>query len=275
MRDHGWSSGFLDLDKSSTYRAAVDETLLIVDYPEEQVKLVKDLLAAVSKSEYPNKLRILLLTRQHLSYWRKFFNEARCEDIVDYNVMTLNTIKPVDLYTIYNTTVEIASGVFNTIPPPLSEEQFILWVQSSPENKLPLFVMAAAVHAALNPEDLAVRYSGREAITALVHRELQRVEPLSVSLGFPRYTLTRVLSLSILAGGLDQDGLKACWSLRGIRVPDVSNPSKVMEASGMLRDGKLDPLKPDVVAAIVSADCLQHEDCDGPEWIWFAGECTS
>jgi hypothetical protein len=61
------------------------------------------------------------------------------------------------------------------------------------------------VHAAYFPDDIAVRYSGRHVITALVEREIQRLTPLSVSLGFLPHTLLRLLVVAILAGGLNEE----------------------------------------------------------------------
>jgi hypothetical protein len=152
---------------------------------------------------------------------------------------------------------------------PLSLYDFVEWTQSSVENRLPLFVMAAAVHAAYYPDDIAVRYSGRHVITALVEREIQRLTPLSVSLGFPPHTLLRLLVVAILAGGLNEELLDQCWTLPGIIQPHIADPQGILDRSGLLQGGQLPALKPDMVAAIMVAECLQS-DIAAVEWTQFA-----
>jgi len=83
MRSAGWSAGFVDLTRRSTFRVNHTGGLLVVDYPEESRPEIAHLLESLARSEYPTKLRLLLLTRRPLKYWLDVFATVRCEDIVD------------------------------------------------------------------------------------------------------------------------------------------------------------------------------------------------
>jgi hypothetical protein len=73
QRKSGWSAGFVDLTKNCTYSASSTGALLIIDYPEEHPNSVQQLLSSLANAEYPNKLRILLLTRRDLRSGKRSF----------------------------------------------------------------------------------------------------------------------------------------------------------------------------------------------------------
>ena len=269
-RRRGWSAGFVSLENECLYAASITGTLLIIDYPEERQRLVQDFLASLAVSEYPSRLRVLLLTRRDLPFWEHAFHLARCENIIDFEPLALHELDLQSLYTVYNSTLDAASEKFNTFPLPLSERDFIEWARSSPENRLPLFVMAAAVHAAYNPEDVAVRYSGKQVISALVKRELQRLQPFSASLGLLPDTLSQLLAIATLAGGLSGDLLDKCCRLPGLSQIAPSTAKDAFNSSDLMYDGRIEAFKPDIVAAIMVAECLHEQDASALDWIWFA-----
>lgn len=65
MRDAGWEAGQLaSMDASLSYCFGEQGILLIIDYPEEQTKQIRNLLKAIKKANEPDKnLRILFMSR--------------------------------------------------------------------------------------------------------------------------------------------------------------------------------------------------------------------
>jgi tetratricopeptide (TPR) repeat protein len=270
MRNTGWSAGFVDLTNRSTFRINEAGGLLVIDYPEESRPEVAGLLETLAKSEYPTKLRLLLLTRQPFRYWSELFATIRCEDIIDNNPIILGSIGSRDLFTVYQTTLERAAERFGTTPLPLSEQAFEAWVSVSPENSLPLFVMAAAVHAALYPNDPFVHYGGRDVVGSLVNREMSRLGPISESIGLERETVVRVLSFATLAGGLSAADVGQLTAIKGLGFEGIEDPTQLLATAGILSEGTVDAPKPDLLAAVMTAACLKDCPEDAAEWVWVA-----
>jgi hypothetical protein len=270
MRGAGWSAGFVDLRRPSTFRVNHTGGLLVIDYPEESRPEVTSLLETLARSEYPTKLRVLLLTRRPLRYWSNVFETSRCEDIIDHNPIILGSIGSHDLLTVYQSTVDRAAEIFDTVPLPLSEQAFETWVSLSPENSLPLFVMAAAVHAAIYPDDPIVQYTGRNVVTALVRREMQRLGPISETVGLGRQVVAHVLSFATLAGGLSASDVQKLTSVKGLGFEGIDDPAQPLAISGILSNGRVYAPKPDLLAAAITAACLKDCPENAAEWVWLA-----
>ncbi|HEV2099981.1 MAG TPA: tetratricopeptide repeat protein, partial [Stellaceae bacterium] len=269
LREKSWSAGFVNLAQPVNYRVSSEGGLFLIDYPEEAQRQVQRFLGWLARSEYPTKIRVLLLTRQPLMFWQESFRAAKCEDIVDYNEVKLHDITGTELYAIYNSTVEKASDRLGTIALPLSQEAFTAWVGAAPENRLPLFVVAAAAHAVLRPDDPIIQYSGREVVSALVDRELRRLEPISEAAGFARETLARLLALATIAGRLDRAALARCKTLDELGLAEIEDPAAGLRTSGVLSDEAVESLKPDIVGAAHTAQTLGAVGEPAAEWVWF------
>jgi tetratricopeptide (TPR) repeat protein len=270
MRAAGWSAGFVDLTRISTFRVNEIGGLLVIDYPEESRSEIASLLETLARSEYPSKLRLILLTRRRMAYWSDYFARIRCEDIIDKNPIVLGRIKSSDLFTVYQSTLDRAAERFETVPLPLSEQAFGQWVSLSPENSFPLFVMAAALHAAIYPNDPIVHYAGRDVVSALVRREMQRLGPISEAIGLGPQVVARVLSFATLAGGLAASEVQQLPNIQGLGFEEIDDPAQPLAAAGLLSDGTIDVPKPDLLAAAMTAACLKDCSKDAPGWVWLA-----
>jgi hypothetical protein len=272
MRRQGWSAGFVNLEKNVTFRLSRTGAVLLIDYPEEHLEFVRAFLASLARSEYPTKVRVLLITRRSFVQCADLFKQSRCEDIVHGTPLLLQPIDRNDLYRLYTSAVDRAAERLQTIPLPLSEEAFAQWVTASSENNLPLFVTAAAAHAALYPSDIVIRYTGKQVVAALIDRELRRLGPTSLSLGLPPQGVGRVLAIATLAGGIEAAALPNMRALPALGFGDA-DLEKAVDQAGLLADGIIHPLKPDIIGAALTAQVLSSDD-QAPEWVWFALTCN-
>ena len=268
LRAKGWSAGFADLTKNRTYRAAGSGAVIVVDYPEETLREVVEFLSALAKAEYSARLRVLLVTRCGLDYWRPLFDSARCNDIVDFASVRMRTLNQEDLYTIFTSTIEQAAGSLKTTPLPLSAEAFGAWTKLSPENTLPLFTMAAAVHAAIDPNDNVVKYSGREVVTALARRETQRLRGISEGLGVSPAALQQLSALATLAGGLERVDIDRLSKLPGTEWRE-NEVAALLRDSGMAVGGAVPAPKPDVLAAALASQYFSVTSEHAASLCWF------
>ena len=112
---------------------------------------------------------------------------------------------------------------------------------------MPLYATAAAIHAALSPSE-AFSLGGGELLRKLAGREMDRVRPVSESLGLGRNGLEHLLALGVLADGLSESAVKelaqagACESSR----PDFVS---ALARSPWWKSGRLTRLEPDAPAA--------------------------
>ncbi len=112
---------------------------------------------------------------------------------------------------------------------------------------LPLYASAAAIHAALAPAE-AFGLSGGDLLKKLAGREMDRVRPVSESMGLGRNGLERLLALGVLADGLSE---AAVGELARAGACEASRPDFVsaLARSPWWRRGRLARLEPDAPAA--------------------------
>jgi hypothetical protein len=175
LRSNGWAAGLAKPQSSDAYLTHVAGTLLIIDYPEEHRSDVKTFLDDLARTESAHPIRILFLSRSPLEDWLPLVEEARAVDLLDTEPVHLRALSGTPAYKVFTSTLESASEAVGSTPLPLSEEALLAWLEQAPENAKALFIVAAAVHGALNPTDEVVHYSGRDVVVSLVRRELQRL----------------------------------------------------------------------------------------------------
>ena len=121
------------------------------------------------------------------------------------------------------------------------------WLETSPLHRLPLYAMAAAIHAVLSPME-AFGLGGGELLKNLALREIERVGRTSESLGLGRKGLEHLLALGVLADGLSE---RAATQLAEAGACERSNADFVeaLSRSPWWKNGRLMRLQPDAPAA--------------------------
>lgn len=230
-----WSAGFVDLDKQISYEVKNNNVLFLIDSPELSKNNFKILLKDVSMLdqfdiEEPWKIRILVLTRSDQSKWRDFLLEAGVVNIVDFRQIQLEGIDTDASHEIYNSALEKASELLNKVVPPISKEAINEWISQSSENKLPIFIVAAAIYDVLNPNDMSVKYSSKEILETIADYEIRRIVEIAEKNNVEdKYACVKKIAISCISGQ--------------VQVFDIEQSD--CEISNL----PIEPIKPDIIAS--------------------------
>jgi len=282
MQKKDWAAGFGDLRDPHAFPMKEAGTLLVIDYPEEHVERVKELLKDLTNVSPDVRLRVLFLTRQTPDNWAEVISAAHAQNVVDQRYITLRSLDVQSAMTIFNTTVTEAGSKLQGLSAQelgralIHEKPMEEWLKQrkSPENERALFIMAAAVHSAENPDEEVVSFSGREVVKALVEREVMRYQGIAedrTDVFKNKYALARLLAMAAIADELSiADIQKISESDLPVGFqPDVDNQGELMTA-GLLIDGKVTSPTPDIVAAAFMVDVLGRRPEHAPEIVWAA-----
>jgi len=278
MQKENWAAGFGDLRNPHAFPMKEAGTLLIIDYPEEHVECVKELLKDLTNVSPDVRLRVLFLTRQTPDNWAEVISAANARNIVDMHSVTLGRLDVQSAMTIYNTTVREAGTELQQYstsglgPAPMPEEAMTAWLKLAPENDRALFIMAAAVHSAENPDREIVDFSGREVVKSLVEREVGRYQRMADGRKVKdQFALARLLAMAAIADELSVVDIKKISESKlpvGFQ-PDADIRGQLMTA-GLLIDGKVRAPTPDIVAAAFMVDVLGRRPEQAPGIVWAA-----
>lgn len=280
MQKDDWAAGFVDLRKAQAFPMKKAGTLLIIDYPEEHVNRVKELLKDLTNIGLDGRLRVLFLTRRSPDNWDEIISAANARNIVDMRSVTLGRLDVQSAMTIYNTTVREAGTELQQYstselgPAPMPEEAMTEWLKLAPENDRALFIMAAAVHSAENPGREVVEFSGRDIVKSLVEREVGRYQRMAEErphIFKDKFALARLLAMAAIAEELSVADIKKISQSElpvGFQ-PDADIQGELMTA-GLLIEGKVRAPKPDIVAAAFMVDVLGRRPEQAPEIVWEA-----
>jgi hypothetical protein len=267
LQRQGWAAGFIKLRDAAAFPLSSKGTLIVVDYPEEQRSAVKDILQGLSNSGESHRIRVLFLTRTDILDWDELIGAGKARNLVDQKPIVLGPLQPEAAQSIYHSTQEQVAKDRDTTPLPISVDDMGQWINAQPENKLPLFIMAAAVHSAIRPEDNFEHYSGPDVVDALIQRELDRVCSISESLGADRYGLARLLCLATLGQDLSW-AVVYNWDIPTrelVGIPEGWKAKEDLIASGYLAEGAFQTIRPDIVAAGFLDTVLSKENEKAPE----------
>ncbi|MFP3942051.1 MAG: tetratricopeptide repeat protein [Thermoanaerobaculia bacterium] len=282
LREEGWQAGFADLrgsaDGGAAYRMGGPGTLVLLDYPEEHREATRELLRDLASLEGGERLRVLLLSRRGDDLWQPEIDRADAYSVFDQVPLELGPLQEADLYRIFLEARDRVPARDGTAPPvPVDEAAFSHWLVGEPAHRRPLFVLAAAIESALEPERPVVRLSGRQVIRALARRELTRLRDEGEGAGFPAEALPRLAALAAVAGGLDAAALRRLAEAEGSLELGLPPPEQVMdrlEPTGRLvpEDGarRFPAPAPDLVAAALLVEVLSREPDLAPERLWAA-----
>lgn len=279
MQDKKWSAGFVDLKNPRAFQMKKKGTLLVIDYPEEHTDKVKNLLHDLTTVGLAAKIRVLFLTRQTPERWEEVISLANARNIVDKNFMSLSRFEASSAKTIFDSTAKLAGEKLGNVgadglgPAPIPEEAMEAWLQLAPVNQRALFVMAAAVHSAENPDDELVSYDSQQVVLALVDREVERYMRVAEKNGFQdTFVYARLAAIAAIAGDLSLDSIKGMINnpTLGLGLENATYLGQELERAGLLIEGRLVPPKPDILAAAFVVVVLGRTPKQAPEVVWTA-----
>jgi tetratricopeptide (TPR) repeat protein len=279
MKRKGWAAGFVNLRKANAFPMKRAGTLIVIDYPEEHIESVTELLKDLTTLGIDCKVRVLFLTRQSPSEWGERVSAANADNIVEKSYLALRRLSAKEAKTIYDSIarkageeLERRSGS-NIGPGPIPVEAMEEWLKNAPENERALFIMAAAIHSAEEPAEEQVEYTGREVVRALVKREVDRYYRIAESRGYKdRFCLARLLAMAAIAGELTTQDIETIVNKGSVQLESDTAPSisDELAATGMLTDGEILAPTPDIVAAALTVDVLGRPRENAPEIVWTA-----
>ncbi len=281
MQRVDWTAGFVDPRKPYAFPMHKAGTLLVIDYPEEHVKRVTELLKDLTQAEPNARLRVLFLTRQTLGNWDETISGANADNIVDRNPVTLGRLDVGSAKVVYDTSASQACENLKRFteaglgPGPIPEEAMAQWLKEAPENDRALFVMAAAVYSAENPEEELVKYTGRDIVKAIAKRETDRYQRMAEERNLKdKYALARLLAMVAISD--DQSVARIKNIIAECDLPLGFQPgddiTDHLMTTGLLIDGMVRAPKPDIVAAAFVVEVLSRRPEHAPETVWAALE---
>ncbi|MGA9363500.1 MAG: tetratricopeptide repeat-containing protein [Bacteroidota bacterium] len=266
-----WSAGFVNPRKVQSFPLRKEGTLLVIDYPEESYQAAVDLLADLGRLGKSYRMRILFLTRREVSDWHQAIHDANAAPLVDKKPVAVHRLSKEASHKLFCSAQERAAGVLKTVPLPVSEDDLEEWVRSAPENSRALFIVAAAIYSAVDPECEVLKYSRKEIMEALVEREVTRLRRTAENYGFrSRTTLAKLLALAAFAGELPLATVDKLIELPKSRLdfPPNRDRHEILEEVGLMKDGIIVSPKPDILAAAFATLVLKNDPAIAPELIW-------
>jgi hypothetical protein len=130
----GWTAGFVDIRKSISIPLTQDGNLLIVDYPEENLAEVKELLRDLSALGRGIRIRTLFLTRRPVEFWMPHIIDAGATTLLDTDLITLDSLPSAAAHSIFSDVQERTAESLSTIPVPVSEDDLAQWLERAPEH---------------------------------------------------------------------------------------------------------------------------------------------
>ena len=226
LKIYGWVSGFINLEKPQRFRLGKRGTLLIIDYPEEHTQELPSFLrylASYGNDKY--RIRVLFLTRQPITSWQKMVTDNHALNLLDRTPLKLKPLSGASAHIIYVTALSEASTILNTpAPEGVSEDVFTQWLEKYSHHNRPLFILAAAVHNALNPRDIFLRYSSSEVVQSLAEREQSRLRRIAQTNGFTNTNaLVILLTLATVSNGLATSTVVSPFSATALKPPSSNS----------------------------------------------------
>ena len=274
LKKDGWSAGFIDLREPRSFPMKKKGTLLVVDYPEENESGVKELLNDLAIVGNEVRLRVLFLTRQEMTAWDEIIMASNSRTIVETRPLALSPLSGTVPHDLYKSALKKTASLIKTSPPPLPDDAFTEWLkQDIYHHSRALFIMALAVYSAMNPDETAVKYSGREVIEALAQREIKRIYRIADRRQYQDpLALARLLAVATIADelSLEQIASLAQNAELELGLPEGANLRRELKTTGILTEDAVNAPKPDIVAAAFLIKVLKENQETAPELIWAA-----
>jgi tetratricopeptide (TPR) repeat protein len=278
---HDWAAGFVDLRNPRSFNVRGAGNLLIIDYPEEYIENVSEIfrdLARIDQTELTAgdqifRIRVLFITRQRINDWQRIINDNNAASLVNKIPIVLDSLDLEAAHDLYNSAIIRASEVLGEIVPTLSQEMMEAWLGLAPENDQALFILAAAIHNALHPEEEVIKYSGRKVVRLLVEREISRLRKISEKNGLRNDNFCAYLkAMATICDTIPEKNLKALLENTGLHkaVPADANLQSCLRHTGLVCKGAINALKPDIIAAAFTVVALEQDNDIAPDLLWHA-----
>lgn len=129
IAEHGWSAGFVNLRKSIQFPLNEAGTLLVIDYPEQQPREVRELLRDLAAlGQPPSKMRVLLLSRRPVDYWQQIIHDTRTDILFDSSPLNLGPLDTDESYRLYLSTLGRVAELHGTTPLAVPFDAFCDWL---------------------------------------------------------------------------------------------------------------------------------------------------
>jgi len=266
-----WSAGYIKLTGDLAFPLHKKGTLLIIDYPEENLKGVAELLEDLAKFGKPiSPLRVLFLTRQSIMEWESLILDNHSGDIVDMVPLEINRLQGPEAFKLYLSALGQASEILGTIPVALSQADLAKWLEQEPENSRALFVLAAALHMAIYPEDNLIPYSGSKVVNALAKREYYRLRGIAEKRHAQDPDIfAKILAMAAFTDGLSLDQIEIMGKdILDNEFSKKADLRKQLRLTGIFSNDTIQPPKPDIVAASFVLRVFSENPELAPELIW-------
>ncbi|WP_413203685.1 tetratricopeptide repeat protein [Rhodospirillum sp. A1_3_36] len=208
LQAEGWRAGFIK--ETHVYTTKDGPLFLILDYPEEAPALSQRLLDWVSATEATSHpVRLLLVSRRRHRDWDAW------SDLLGprfgRQAIAQPSALPVD--EVWNLIAEAATRFADrlgqAVEPALNRDRMEAWLAQDPQvHGLPLYAMAAAVHAVIDPTHAYTLTRG-DLLLALADREMRRVRRISEKAGFGKDGLATLIGLAVMGDGLRGKTIRA------------------------------------------------------------------
>jgi hypothetical protein len=281
LQGGGWEAGFAALRKVGTgaevFRTGTEGTLILLDYPEEHRDATRALLEDLASLETDQRVRVLLLSRRGDELWQPEIDRAGAFGLFDETGLELGPLAEDALFEVFEASAKnLAEKTGNGKPAPVERGAFEDWLRGESVHRRPLYVIAAAIEAALEPGRSVVELTGREVIQALARRELTRLGNESRDAGLPAEAFPRLTALAAIAGGLTTNDIRRLSEADALELglPAPAETVAAVATTGRLAQAettrRLPAPNPDLVAAALVVEVLRAEPELAPERLWAA-----
>lgn len=191
---------------------------------------------------------------------------------MDWTPISLGALPTEDAYNAFHAVLEAVAEAEDTVPRPVPMEEFYAWLESAPENRQTLFIVAAGVHCALHDDVTPwVEYRGREVMVGLAEREASRLRGMAQGQGWQDESLCRLVALAAVAGKLEGTQIErlAAESSLDLGFPTATGLLDKLNTLGLLAEGvSLPAPAPDILAASFLTQVFRRRPDKAGEWLW-------
>jgi tetratricopeptide (TPR) repeat protein len=242
----------------------------VIDYPESARPQVRDLLrglARMEQTEHP--VRVLLLSRVPMKEWHPVIDAAGAASISDSQEVCIGALATEGAGELFASAARRFAEHLEKPVPAVDPAAMAAWLEKDPEiHRLPLFVVAAALHAALlHPAELSL--TGAQIVETLVRRERMRLDNAGANAGWGEKAASRLVGMATVAGGLDPAAVRRLAADPEVGVP-AERTVDAVKALGWWDGSRLPAPSPDIVAAELLFSVLHDSPDRAPEWLWAA-----
>ena len=282
LRDRSWSTAFVSLDPGDQLlvQASTEGTLIVIEDPEQHSDAMRTLLRDVARlgEANGNRLRLLFLSRQNVGYWQSYFDEAQTSRI-DHSI-DLGPLPAKEAYRLFcQARQQVAARAPLELVDPPSEQSFLEWQGRAKVHLRALMIVASAIDSVERTNPWEVGLSARDVVIALVRRELVRLRLESTGLHWTPNTLSRILAMAAVAGGLSTERLRQLAESSSTLELGTGQPQAFVD--DLRRTGRLvldpssgglylPPPTPDLLAAALAWEVFGERPDLASAWLWQA-----